>query len=234
MIDYLNTPVFVTGARRSGASLIARIIRICGGFTGNVDKMMENRALRYISMNYHTTIGADSKGQYPLPESSQITIPAQWQNQITSEIIKQGYDGKRLWLYKGTLICQAWPMWHYAFPSAKWIIVRRRPGDIAESCIKTTWMDAMKQEDIRNQIGVNSEHAGWIWWIREHEKRFVEMIEAGVNCKMIWPERMVQGNYQQIYEMLDWLKLKWTSKIVDEIDPMLWKSRQKHEKIWQE
>ena len=57
------------------------------------------------------------------------------------------------------------------------------------------------------------------------------MIEAGVNCRIIWPERMVSGDYQQIYETLEWLGLQWSTKIVEIIDPMLIKSRRKENGI---
>ena len=56
------------------------------------------------------------------------------------------------------------------------------------------------------------------------------MIETGLNCKMIWPERMVNGDYAQIFEMLDWLGLKWNDSIVPTIDPLLNKSKQKERK----
>ena len=71
---------------------------------------------------------------------------------------------------------------------------------------------------------------GWLSWIHLHEKVFVEMIEAGVNCKQVWPERMVYGDYQQIYEMIDWLGLEWDQELVKIIDPLLWNSKQKEKR----
>ena len=54
------------------------------------------------------------------------------------------------------------------------------------------------------------------------------MIHAGLNVKVIWPERMVKGNYEQIYEVIEWLGLSWKGKeVMDFIEPKLWKAKQK-------
>jgi hypothetical protein len=130
-------------------------------------------------------------------------------------------------MYKGAKMCLTWPIWHYAFPDAKWIIVRRRTGDIVDSCIKTGFMRAFSREIFRKAVGVDNERDGWLWWVHQHEKRFIEMINEGINIKIIWPERMVQGDYSQIMEMIDWLGLKWNSEVLSFIDPKLWKARRR-------
>ena len=56
------------------------------------------------------------------------------------------------------------------------------------------------------------------------------MIEAGLNCKVVWPERMVSGDYQQIHETLEWLGLKWNKEVINWIDPLLWYNRKKERK----
>ena len=52
------------------------------------------------------------------------------------------------------------------------------------------------------------------------------MIEKGLNCKQIHPERMVYGDYSQMQEMIEWLGLKWNSAILDFIEPKIWRTRQ--------
>jgi hypothetical protein len=143
------------------------------------------------------------------------------------EILKEeGYkDGK--WMCKNSKLGQMWPVWNYAFPNARWIIVRRRTGDIVESCIKTGYMTMFKEPSNLKQVGAKDETEGWKWWVNQYEKRFVTMIEAGVNCRVVWPERMVSRDYQQINETLEWLGLVWNDKIIEIIDPMLIKSRRK-------
>jgi hypothetical protein len=215
MTDRQNTPVFVSGIERSGSSIIARIISLCGAFAGEVTPMQENIRIKQFVSRYYETIHADIKGQFPLPNTGEMLIPSDWKKKVFEILSAEGYKKEQLWMYKESRICQMWPVWNYAFPNAKWIIVRRRTGDIIESCLKTGYMVAYKDRD------------GWLEWVHQHEKLFVEMIETGLNCKIVWPERMVSGDYSQMYEMIDWLGLKWNDKIVGLVEPLLYNSRQK-------
>jgi hypothetical protein len=229
------SPIFVTGAARSGSGMIAGTFVKCGAFGGvmtNKRGMYENDRIRdEIVKPYLRKVRADVAGQYPLPDIDSVFIPRLWQSQVEKVILEQGYPFDVPWMYKDSRIALTWPIWHYAFPNAKWILVRRRTGDIIESCIKTAYMKAFKETSIQQRIDVESEEAGWLWWVHQYEKRFVEMIEAGVNVKIIWPERMVHGDYQQLFETLDWLGLKWTPEILNFIDPLLWTSRNKERRV---
>jgi hypothetical protein len=213
--DRLNTPVFVTGIERSGSSIIAKIISLCGAFTGEVSHMQENLLIKQLVTNYYKSVHSDSKGQFPLPDTNELLIPSDWKIKVLDILKAEQYRLSELWMYKESRICQIWPIWNYAFPDAKWIIVRRRTGDIIESCLKTGYMTAYNDKE------------GWLTWVHQHEKLFVEMIEIGLNCKVVWPERMVSGDYKQMYEMIDWLGLDWNDKIVSLVEPMLYNSRQK-------
>lgn len=223
MTEIKQSPTLITGCARSGTSLVAGIINICGAFSGqtgpgnmyNAKGLFENQRIRAIDKAYLTSIKMDPKGQYPLPNTATLPIPNDWRSRIEGAMIADGYkDGP--WFYKGARNCLTWPVWHFAFPNAKWVIVRRRSADIAESCLKTSFMNAY------------STYEGWIKWINHHEKCFVEMIQAGLNVKMVWPERMVRGDYEQIYELIEWLGLTWKSEqVMDFIEPKLWKSRRK-------
>ena len=215
--DKTNSPIFITGCERSGSSIIARVISHCGAFTGRTTEMMENDQLRKLMVTYYDLIGADVKGQNPLPNTEKLIIPTNWKEKVFAclnlEMIKREED--QFWMFKNSRLCQTWPVWHYAFPNAKWIIVRRRTGDIIDSCLKTGYMTAYKDK------------AGWLGWVHEHEKLFVEMIEIGLNCKVIWPERMATGDYQQMKETIDWLGLTWNDDVLDIIKPLMWNSRQR-------
>ena len=230
--DKKSSPIFVTGIERSGSSLIARILHMAGAFTGKTNVMYENIAMRKIIDSYYRDVVGDGSdvflGQYPLPDTDKLMIPVSWSDQMHNVLSSEGYHAglhKYPWMAKSAKITHLWPIWHYAFPNAKWIIVRRRTGDIVQSCIKTAHMNAFKNKNNQIAIGAESEWDAWLLWVREHEKRFVDMMQTGVNCKVIWPERMVDGDYQQIHEMLDWVGLPWKSKITTTIDPLLWKSR---------
>jgi len=227
MID--KSPILITGIPRSGASMIAGVLNICGAFCGDVSLhkgSFENGGImRMIEGSFLQSIGCDPMGQYPLPERIDY-IPVGWHKLVVTQMISEGYKGGP-WFYKSSRASLLWRIWHNAFPNAKWVIVRRRTGDVIQSCLKTGYMKAFKDENIRRKVGVNSESEGWLWMVHEYEKRFVEMIEEGLNCKIIWPERMVYGDYGQLYELLEWVGLKWKSEVLSFIDPLLDKSRQR-------
>jgi hypothetical protein len=234
-IKEMTSPILITGCGRSGSSMIAGAIRLCGAFGGNTldpakyaeRGMFENAKVReQVVEPYFLRSGLDPTGQFPLPNIYRLYIPRDWKQKVCATMYDDGLRDQP-WFYKSSKLCLTWPIWNYAFPNAKWIIVRRRTGDIISSCLKTNFMKAFNRESIRGSIGVKSERDGWLWWVRQHEKRFVEMINEGLNCKMIWPHRMVYGDYQQMMEMIDWLGLKWNSEVLGFIDPKFWKVRKK-------
>lgn len=217
-------PILITGCPRSGTSIIGAVMNQCGAFLGNTTKrgMFENiRIHDEIVKPYFSRMGVDPKGQYPLPDLSAISIPMDWRQKVEQIILNEGYE-EGSWMYKGTGMSLVWPVWHYAFPNAKWVIVRRRTPDIISSCLKTGYMNAFSDEDVQSKVNVISESDGWLWWVHQHIQRFTEMIQEGVNCKQIWPERMVYGDYQQLHEVLDWVGLPWKSEVLNFIDPILW------------
>jgi hypothetical protein len=220
----LNQPVFVTGVERSGSTLVARILTLSGIFTGKVTTMLENAELKELCSKF---IAFNSTGGL-FPHTQDLKIPVSWKSTVDKILQEEGYETGK-WMFKCSLLTQMWPIWNYAYPNAKWLIVRRRTGDVIESCVKTAYMVTFKAQENLDTVGVIDEREGWKWWVHQYENKFREMIETGVNCKIIWPERMVVGDYQQIYEMLDWLGMQWNSKIVETIDPMLVKSRRKEQ-----
>lgn len=223
-----QSPILITGAPRSGASMIAGIFKLCGAFGGDMTYhkgSYENGAIRrFIEDQYIESIGADSAGQYPLPKVE--SIPVNWRKLVETQMVAEGYKSGA-WMYKSARASLIWQVWDNAFPNAKWVIVRRKTGDIIQSCTKTAYMKAFKDEKNRNFVQAVTEIDGWKWLVHQYEKKFIEMIQAGVNCKVIWPERMVTGDYQQLYETLDWLNLPWSSEVFSYVDPLLYKVRQK-------
>lgn len=232
-MNKIPPPILITGCARSGTSMAAGMINMCGAFGGkmsgptrnNEKGMFENVTIRNTVLKpYLREIGADPMGQFPLPDIKTLNIPCDWQEHVESIIRQEGYSSGP-WMYKGAKMCLTWPVWGYAFPSAKWVIVRRQTDDIVASCIRTNFMRAFGRETFRKAIGAKTEKEGWSWWVKQHEKRFNEMINKGLNVKVIWPERMVRGDYGEIYDLIEWLGLKWNSKVLSFVDPKLWHSR---------
>ena len=74
-------PILITGAARSGTSLTAGIISICGAFGGNTtgstpynrNGQFENSHIRNrIVKPYLVRMGVDKLGQYPLPDIKKV------------------------------------------------------------------------------------------------------------------------------------------------------------------
>lgn len=223
-----DRPILITGCARSGTSMTGGIVSICGAWGGkmsgptlaNAKGMFENEDIRnQLKKPYLRKIGCDPMGQHPLPDLSDhgllkrlVNDSFEWRNSVYKIIRNQGYDGLTQWFYKGAKMCLLWPIWHNAFPYAKWIIVRRKAEDIINSCMKTGFMRAYKNE------------GGWRKWVYVHEERFAEMKEAGLYIFEVWPEKMIYGDFSEIENVIKQLDLDWKEKEArDFISPKLWK-----------
>ena len=209
------SPILITGIPRSGTTMIAATINLCGAFGGEMSKRgmyCNDRIREGLVKPYLKLHNADPNAQKSFPEF--IGIPKDWKEKVERIISEEGYKSGE-WMYKDSRICQMWPVWNNAFPEAKWIIVRRKTTDIIESCLKTGYMTAYTNRE------------GWLEMVHIYEHRFVEMITEGLNCRTIWPERMVNGNYQQLYELCEWVGLEWKEESLRFINLLLWKTLQK-------
>ena len=226
----IENPIFITGAARSGTSMTAGIINLCGAWGGdmagptpyNRKGMFENTQIRNdIVKPYLTQHGWDKMGQYPLPDINEVCrhtdrLVSVWRERVLSIIKEQGFsDGKRFF-YKGAKLCLIWPLWHAVFPKAQWIMVRRDVESIVRSCLKTSFMRAY------------SKRSGWLEWVAQHEKRFEEMHTAKLSVQEVWPQRMIDGDFTQMEMVINNLGLVWDFTAVrDFIDPGLWRREAK-------
>lgn len=219
----MDNPILITGAARSGTSLVSASINLCGAFGGdmsgptryNKKGMFENSVIRdRIIKPYLRLMSVDPKGQYPLPDNDNLLERPLWKETIENVFISQGYK-EGPWMYKGAKMCLFWKLWHNAFPNAKWVIVKRNKRDIVNSCLKTGFMNAFH------------DRKGWEWWVDQHLKRFKEMESAGLDITYITPEKMVEGDYTELYTLIKKLGLTWNSKVLEFIDTKLWHTRRK-------
>ncbi len=244
----MREPILITGIPRSGTSMFAGAINISGAFAGDITRqnsghtnknaMYENVKIRNnIVKPYLKSLGYDPKGQYPIPEDlSKLPFDHDLRHKVEQIMIDDGYEGGP-WMYKGAKMTLMWTLWAHAFPDAKWVIVRRRTGDIINSCFKTSFMNAFRNKLNQESVGVTNQREGWLWWVHQHEKRFVEMKQAfGDRVKFVWPEKMLYGDYKELYDTIEWLGLEWKPKEVhDFISPKLWSpfNKRKVGKKWQ-
>lgn len=215
-----HNPILITGIERSGSTIIAKILAQCGVFVGTATAMGENYAIKVLVNNYYSnTLGIPMTGQNPLPNMKELPIPVNWEH-VINNILQEGGCKKDIpWIYKSSRIAQIWPVWNSTYPEAKWIIVRRKTTDIIHSCLQTGFMSAY------------SDYDGWLGWIKEHELLFQSMIQSGLNYKEVWPERMVNGDFSQIQEVIQWLGLEWNNEIPDIVKVLLKNSPQKRKEL---
>lgn len=225
----MNAPILITGCARSGTSMVAGIVNLCGAFGGqlsgptsnNRKGMFENSEIRNnIVKPYLRGIGADPMGQDPLPDLNKVAsgLPGtakKLRKAVVSTMRRQGYkDGP--WFYKGAKLCLIWPLWDLAFPDAKWIVVRRPDEEIAASCLATSFMRA------------HHTAAGWQKWIDQHKARFQEMFTADIHSREIWSTSMIAGKFDDMLSVIDWCGLEWQGQAVREfVSPELWMSKEK-------
>ncbi len=219
-------PILITGCARSGTSLVAGIINICGAFGGIMDGpnknnekgMFENGAIkREITKPFLSSIGVDPMGQFPLPDIFNLPNQPEWRGRILSILVNQGLMDDMKWFYKGAKMCLFWPIWDKAFPKAKWIIVRRDREEIIASCSKTNFMRAFESEK------------GWSWWVDQHLQRFSEMWHSGLNIREIWSRKIIDGDLSEIKEVIELIGLVWREKeVMDFISPELWHNRREN------
>lgn len=217
----LNSPILITGCARSGTSIIAGTINFCGAFGGkttgptphNKKGQFENGEIREkVMKSYLRQIGADPLGQNPLPPISNLPMDPVLRRRMLSIIRSQGYHPERdgQWYYKGAKMCLIWPVFAAAFPTARWVIVRRRKEEIVSSCMRTRFMRKRKSPQ------------SWAKWVDHHVRRFDEMKEH-LNCTEVWPEKMFQGQFGEIKHTVAWLGLEWKRDVIrDFLEPRLW------------
>jgi hypothetical protein len=196
----------------------------CGAFGGelsgptkyNKKGMFENNDIREtIVKPILKSIGADPLGQNPLPDinafKNNSDLSNNTKNKILTVLKKQGLKEDQIWFYKGAKLCLMWPLWHAAFPNAKWILVRRDDEGIINSCLKTGFMSKYKDS------------AGWQKWIDIHKQRFEEMKIAGLDITETWPKDMISGNFDSIKVIIKQTGLEWNAdKVLSFITPALW------------
>jgi len=216
---HFESPILVTGCARSGTSLVAGIIHLCGAFGGNLlgpweynkKGQFENLYIRENMVKpYLNAIMADPRGQRPLPVAESVPVIIDWHEYFLEVMVEQGYiDGPIF--YKGAKMCLMWPVWSTAFPKAKWIIVRRDDKGIIASCLRAPFMTAYTDEE------------GWQYWVNHHKLCWNEMRDAELDIFEIWTPPLIDGDLSGAKEMIQWLGLEWDEEKIDEfVSPELW------------
>lgn len=214
-----DTPILITGCARSGTSLVAGTIHTGGAWKGetygggnaNIKGFFENKELREkIDKPLLKEHGWDPMGQSPLPDITQALNPGDLYDRVQRCIAEQGYT-EGPWMFKDAKLTWLWRAWHFAFPEAKWVFVRRSKRHIVQSCIRTSFMSRYTSVE------------EWAAWVDFHLEQLDAMKAAGLNVVEIWSNDLVEGNYGPIKETMLQYGLNWDLiKVNDLVTPDVW------------
>ena len=173
--------ILITGVERSGSTLISRVLQLCEANAGQTNKMRENVSLRSLSAN---TIKELNFGCF-MPTYDSLENVLNWKNKVENCLKNQNIPDSMPFMYKDSQTTQLWKLWAESYSDAKWIIVRRRTGDILNSLHETAYMTRFKNIKSIKLVGADNEKEAWLWWVHEYEQRFREMIESGINHRIV-------------------------------------------------
>jgi hypothetical protein len=198
----------VLGLPRSGTSMVAGCLEICGAWTGrtvpgseaeNPKGFFEHVIIReQITKQLLTRLGCDPLGVRKLP-------PVDLQGEVSNlaEIIrvileKEGYAHDRPWLYKDAKLTLLWPIYKKSFPDAKWVIVSRVKEEVIDSCLRTSFM---------------RQHSGdrdyWERFVAEYVSRLNALKDSGASVLEISSSEIIEGSLEGVKNVVDRLGLTY-------------------------
>lgn len=214
MPDYFYKPIFVIGLPRSGTSLVAGLLHICGAWVGNTVRGDDRNPKGYfehvilrerIIKQLLSMMNCDPLGVYPLPPLDLSMTVTKLDQAIERTLKIDGYDAKAPWLYKDAKLTLIWPAFANAFPEATWIIVKRDREQVIDSCIRTPFMA---------QHGSSREF--WEKFVTEYETRLTSLTETAQRFRLVEPEKLVEGDYDAFKGALSLCGLQFRKAFVDE------------------
>lgn len=207
--------VFITGAARSGTSMVCGVLAANGlEFGGPLYSkrreyqprgFWEHRKVREeVLKPLLKSLKVDPRGQDPLPE--RFVQPNKKQVERFRRRVEKRLGKAQA--YKDAKILLVWPYFRQAFPDAKWIIVRRDRMEIARSCYRTPFMKRRKTV------------SGWLDWVDEHERRMTDLTMTHPDLFEFWPKPNEPERFRQL---LTWLGLEYDEdKVLEALVPEAW------------
>ena len=173
--------ILITGCARSRTSMTTSMLQACGAYLGHtkdVNDLYENIAIRQgILKPLIRGFGGDPLGQTRFPDPEAVK-PVEG---LKSRVLDALGGLRRGLAYKDAKIALVWQSWAEAFPSAKWVLVRRSRDGIIDSCIRTHFMRAHGED-----------REGWGAWVDAQIERFDAMKSAGLDLIEIHTDELVR------------------------------------------
>lgn len=220
--DFFNSPIFVLGLPRSGTSMIAGCLGICGAWTGstvpgggkeNPKGFFEHVYIREkIIKAVLRQAGCDPLGVSKLPPLD-LNIQVPGLAELVGKVIRSDeYQDDRPWLYKDAKLTLLWPTFANTFPQARWVIVRRDEDSIIDSCLRTFFM---------NQH--STERTFWEDFVQEYVIRLNQLKNSGVTCYEIESRDVINGEFSTLRKLVQDLELTYREEeLVSFVTPAFW------------
>lgn len=159
----------ITGIDRSGTSMIARLLNLCGLYLGHDDEiippkphnprgMWENYLFQMISKFVLKRFGQDAGGDLPfLAQDGWENDPKLHSTYCWARRLVQAMnDSSDNWGWKSPTASFLLPFWHRLIPDLKVVLCLRHPMDVAASLLNKD---------------LEQEKALWLWYVYMNEAR---------------------------------------------------------------
>ncbi|MEL6793182.1 MAG: sulfotransferase, partial [Pseudomonadota bacterium] len=215
--DSRKGPVLITGAPRSGTSMVAGCLHQAGLWMGatiratpdNPLGFFENWAIRETILKPNLArSGADPLGVWALPDPDRLAPDPLLRQRVERALAAQGFAGDGPWGYKEPKLCLVWPTWAEAFPDATWVLVDRAPEAIVRSCLRTGFM---------RRHSCDPEF--WRCFVNRYRDRMDDLSRSAPNVVRISADALVGGARDPIRELATALGLSWTDRCEARIAP---------------
>jgi len=222
MQDHFESPIFVLGLPRSGTSMIAGALGLCGAWTGstvpggvpaNPKGFFEHIVIReQITKKILTHLGCDPLGVRKLPPVDlQLEVP-KLADAIREVIEADGYKHDMPWLYKDAKLTLLWPLYQKAFPTANWVIVKRDEEGFIDSCLRTPFMKQHSQD-----------RGYWEKFAEKYLARLEALKKSGASVLEIASQDVIDGKYERFEALVEQLGLTYRYKeLTAFVSPAYW------------
>jgi len=210
---------------RSGTSMVTGLLgelglwlgnTVPGGDRSNPRGFFEHAALReQVVKQILTRLGCDPLGVRKLPMLVNLPQVGGLRDRVETLVRAEGYDGASPWGFKDAKLTLLWPIWHSAFPDARWLIVSRPRDLVIRSCLKTGFM---RQHSDRAEF--------WEKLCNEYDRRLADLRKFVPSVMDIDASDLIRGDFDPLSQVAARMGLTWNAGCLDGfIDPAYWGDR---------
>lgn len=222
MQDDWRSPIFVFGLPRSGTSMVAGALGVCGAWTGttvpgvepeNPKGFFEHGVIReQVTKQILIQLGCDPLGVRKLPPVGFRGDVPGFAEMIRDIIEKDGYRHDRPWLYKDAKLCLVWSIFKTAFPDATWLLVRRDPEEVVQSCLNARFM---RQHSDTPDF--------WRRYVEEYQRRIAALQQTDARILAVSSRDIIEGRLEVFKQVVSQLGLSYNEADLKRfISPAYW------------